>query len=254
LLPFRRATPIVIKDDDLQVPMSHAFKRAHPDLERIRISFPARLEGKTIKEVRILPRDRARLFSVQFVYEAAPEPSAALTDAALTMDLGLDNLATCVNRADGSSFIIDGKSLKSINHQYNVRTTKLQALLDRQKLPRSERMARITMTRNHRVYDTMMKVARYLINYCLANRIGTIIVGYHPDWKRDIHLGKRNHQNFMQIPHGQLRAQLESLCDRYGIRYVEQEESCGRKRVFWIVTPCRDGMGRINPSQFQASG
>ncbi len=63
---------IVIKDGDLQVPMSHAFQRAHPDLERIRIPFPARLEGKTIKEVRILPRERARFFTVQFVYEAWP--------------------------------------------------------------------------------------------------------------------------------------------------------------------------------------
>ena len=216
---------IVIKDGDLQGPMSHAFQRAHPDLERIRIPFPARLEGKTIKEVRILPRERARFFTVQCVYEAAPEPSASLTDAALTIDLGLDNLATCVNSADGSSFILDGKSLKSLNHQYNVRTTKLQAVLDLQKLPRSERMARITMTRNNRVHDYMMKAARYLINYCLANRIGTVSVGYNPDWKRDIHLGKRNNQNFVPIPHGQLRTQLENLCDRYGIRYVEQEES-----------------------------
>ncbi len=53
--------------------------------------------------------------TVQLVYEPAPEPSAALTDAALTMDLGLDNLATCVNSTDGSSFLIGGKSVRSIN-------------------------------------------------------------------------------------------------------------------------------------------
>ena len=86
-------------------------------------------------------------------------------------------------------------------------------------------MARLTMTRNNRVHDYMMKAARYLINYCLAHRIGTVIVGYNPDWKHDIHLGKRNNQNFVQIPHGQWRTPWENLCERYGMRYVEQEES-----------------------------
>ncbi len=51
------------------------------------------------------------------------------------------------------------------------------------------------------------------------------MVGYTPDWKRDVHMGKRNHQNFVQIPYGQLRHQLENLCQRYGILSVEQEES-----------------------------
>ena len=223
---------IVIKDGYLQIPMSHEFARTHLDLGRIRIPFPARLASQTIKEVRILPRERARFFTVQFVYEAAPEPSASLTEAALTIDLGLDNLATCVNSTDGSSFLIDGKPLKSINHQYNGRMARLQSVLDRQKLPRSEQMARITMTRNHRVHDYMMKAARYIINHCLANRIGTVIVGYNPDWKRDIHLGKRNNQNFVQIPHGPLRTQLDNLCKQYGICYREQEESYTSKASF----------------------
>ena len=64
---------IVIKEGFLQVPMSHGFKPSHPDLERIKIPFPARLEGKNIKEVRIIPIERARFFKVQFVYEASEE-------------------------------------------------------------------------------------------------------------------------------------------------------------------------------------
>lgn len=38
-------------------------------------------------------------------------------------------------------------------------------------------------------------------------------------------MGQRNKQNFVQIPHGQLRNQLGNPCERYGICYVEQEES-----------------------------
>ena len=217
---------IGIKDGFLQVPMSHEFQRFHPNLERIKIPFPVQLAGKTIKEVRIIPVERARFFTVQFVYVASEEALSPLSpDKALAIDLGLDNLATCVNSTDGSSFLLDGKYLKSLNHQYNVRMTQLQSVLDLQKLPRSERMARITMTRNNQVHDYMMKAARHIINYCLAQQIGTVTVGYNPDWKRKINMGTRNNQNFMQIPHGQLRRQLENLCERYGIHYVEQEES-----------------------------
>ena len=228
---------IVIKDGYLQIPMSHEFARAHPDLERIKVPFPTRLQGKTIKEVRIIPIEHARFFTVQFVYEASEEPQDVSQESALAIDLGLDTLAMCVNSTDGSSLLIDGKPLKSINHQYNGRLAKLQSILDLQKLPRSEQIARITITRNHRVHDYMMKAARFIINHCLANRIGTVIVGYNPDWKRDIHLGKRNNQNFVQIPHGQLRAQLENLCQQYGIRYVEQEESYPSQASFLDSDP-----------------
>jgi IS605 OrfB family transposase len=102
---------------------------------------------------------------------------------------------------------------------------KLQSILDQQKLPRSEQMARITVNRNNSVHDYMMKAARYIVNYCLTRKISTIVVGYNPDWKQDANMGKRNNQNFVQIPHGQLRTQLENLCERYGLKYVEQEES-----------------------------
>ncbi|WP_255502903.1 transposase [Okeania sp. KiyG1] len=36
------------------------------------------------------------------------------------MDLGLNNLATCVSNT-GSSFILDGRKLKSINQWYKTR-------------------------------------------------------------------------------------------------------------------------------------
>lgn len=216
---------IILKEGSVHVPMSHGFKRAHPGLDRITIPFPSRLAGKRIKEIRILPMERARFFTVQFVYEAEPEPQSVSPDKALVIDLGLDNLATGVNSTDGSSFIIDGKSLKSINHWYNKRLALLQSVLDRQQLPRSEQMARLTLKRNHRVHDYMMKSARYIITYCLTHQIGTVIVGYNPDWKRGMNHGPRNNQNFVQIPHGQLCHQLRHLCERYGLRYIEQEES-----------------------------
>ena len=51
------------------------------------------------------------------------------------------------------------------------------------------------------------------------------IVGVNLGWKQQIDIGSRNNQNFVQIPQWQLRSKLSALCQRYGIQYVEQEES-----------------------------
>ena len=44
--------------------------------------------------------------------------------------------------------------------------------------------------------------------------------------------GKKINQQFTQIPFGALRRQLENLCSRYGMSYIEQEESYTSKASF----------------------
>ena len=69
-------------------------------------------------------------------------------------------------------------------------------------------------------------------NATIANDIGTLICGYNPDFKRGINLGKKINQQFTQISFGALRRQLENLCTRYGMNYIEQEESYTSKASF----------------------
>ena len=90
----------------------------------------------------------------------------------------------------------------------------------------------LTLKRNNRVNDCIKKTARYIVNHCIANDIGTIVCGYTPDFKRGVNLGSKTNQNFTQIPFGSLREQLENLCERYGMQYIEQEESYTSKASF----------------------
>ena len=83
----------------------------------------------------------------------------------------------------------------------------------------------MTRKRNNRTQDYIRKVARYIINYCIEHRIGTIVCGYNGDFKRSIGLGKITNQQFTQISFGSLREAISNLCERYGIQYIEQEES-----------------------------
>ncbi len=107
---------IKIRNGYFNIPMSRKFKA---DYGAIKIPFPERLIGKTLKEVRIIPRYNASFFEVEFITEEQQQPIVK-SDNALAIDLGLNNLATCVSNT-GSSFILDGRKLKSINQWYNTR-------------------------------------------------------------------------------------------------------------------------------------
>ena len=214
---------INIKDGFLIVPMSRCFARLHEN-RQIRIPFPARLEGKKIKEVRICPVYNGRYFKIQYCYLQEEEKLDVEPDKVLAIDIGLENLATCVTNT-GTSFIMDGRKLKSINQYWNKQKAYYQSIADKQGMKKTHRLYRLARRRNNRAQDYIRKTARYIINYCIAHQIGTVVCGYNPDFKRSMNLGKKTNQQFTQISFGSLREALQNLCERYGMKYVEQEES-----------------------------
>ena len=225
---------INIKDGMISVPMSHAFSKAH-DNETIRIPFPKRLTGKKIKEVRILPNYDGTYFKIQYCYEADTKERVS-NNGVMGIDIGVDNLASCITD-NGTSFIMDGRKLKSINRYWNKEKAYYQSVSDHQKQKYTHRIDALTRKRNNKVKDIMRKTARYIVNHCIDNGIGTIIIGYNPDFKRSVNIGKKNDQNFVQISFGDFRQQLASVCEQEGILYIEQEESYTSKSSFLDEDP-----------------
>ncbi|WP_103078076.1 RNA-guided endonuclease InsQ/TnpB family protein [Petrotoga miotherma] len=219
-----------VKDGYFTVPMSIAFKK---EFGEVKLPFPERLNKKQVKEIRIFPKYNSKFFDIEFVYVQEEENLNLNTGNALAIDFGLDNLATCVTNT-GASFIVDGKRLKSINQWYNKENARLQSIKDKQGIKGiTNRQYINTKKRNHRLNYYMNKTARIIVNYCIENDIGNIALGYNLDWKRNINLGKSNNQKFVQISHGNLRLKIKSLCERYGINYIEQEESYTSKADFF---------------------
>ena len=221
---------IRIKDGTFPLPMSREYKNEHGE---VRFAIPKNLDGKTIKEVRIHPRNNARFFVIEFVYEQPETQADVDSEKYLGVDLGLDNLATCAT-SEGASFIIDGKKLKSYNRLYNMENTRLQSIKDKQKIREmTQRQYLGLRKRNNRVNYVMSAAARKIIAYCIEHKIGNIVVGYNPAWKQGINLGGVVNQNFVQIPHSHLRDKLKYLCELYGLQYHEQEESYTSKASFF---------------------
>lgn len=213
---------VKIEGGKFRVPMSNEFRKEHGE---IWIPFPDRIAPDTLKEVRIHPRYGARFFEVEFIASVERTPVPTEPDTALAIDLGLDNLAAGVD-TNGASFLIDGKPLKSFNRWYNKENARLQSIKDLQKIEgTTERQALLARNRNNKIRDYLNKSARHIINHCIENRIGKIVVGFNVGIKQEINIGSRNNQNFVQIPHASFRSKLKALCERYGIVYIEQEES-----------------------------
>lgn len=237
---------ISIRNGNLKLPMSYAFKHQHEGL-KVEIPFPNRIDPSTIKEVRILPCDfSGRYFKIQYVYTVQAEPKSLNEDNALGIDIGVDNLATCVP-TNGTPFILNGRGIKSINHRWNKERSRLQSIADKQGIKggKTKRIYRITEKRNNQVKDAIRKAARYIVDYCILNDIGTIIVGYNKDFKRSVNIGRANNQTFTNIPFGDLRSTIKNLCERYEIQYIEQEESYTSKSSFLD----NDVLPEYNPEQ-----
>ena len=234
-LPKEGYFPLIIprirlKDGYFAVPMSREFKEEYGE---VKIQLPESLKDKKIKEVRIHPKYSARWFEIEYIYEDEKIEASVDSDKAIAIDLGVDNLCGCID-TDGHQFLIDGKRLKSINQWYNKRNAQLQSAKDKQGIKSfTNKQARLYQWRSNCVRDYLNKSVRTIINHCLKQDIGKLVVGYNPGIKQKISIGKSNNQNFVQIPFWQLRSKLEALCLRYGIEYFEQEESYTSKASFY---------------------
>lgn len=147
----------------------------------------------------------------------------------LGIDSGINNWLTCISNV-GTSIIIDGKHLKSVNRWYNKQVSTLK-----ENKPEgfwSNRLAAITEKRNRQMRDAINKAASFVINHCIANQIGTVVFGWNKRQKEESNLGKQNNQKFVQIPTAKLRGRIAQLCEQYGIRFVETEESYTSKASF----------------------
>lgn len=227
---FKLTIPTVsIKNGKIQLPYSRQYAKEH---NKIYLKVPNILKGKEVKQVWIIPRQNARFFEVQYIYKVESKEKK-LIKIALAIDLGIDNLCTCVT-SSGKSFIMDGKKLKSFNQWYNKETSRLKSIKDKQKIKGyTKKLYRITTKRNNRVSDILHKSCKYIINYCIDNNIDTIVCGMNKDFQRYSNLGKVNNQKLTQIPFGRIRDILSYLCELNGINFIEQEESYTSKASFW---------------------
>ena len=148
-----------------------------------------------------------------------------------SIDIGLNNLATITNTVD-SPVIINGKPLKAINQYANKHIAKEQEKLDTGVKQSTKQKDNLWLKRKHKISNYLHKASRLIVNYLVLNHINTLVIGKNVGWKQNIDIGKRNNQNFVQIPFATFIEMLTYKCYLVGINVEIQQESYTSKCSF----------------------
>lgn len=178
-----------------------------------------------INQVRIVPRNQ--IFCVEIVYSISINADMLPDNGRyMSIDLGLDNLATIVTNTGLNPAIVNGKGLKSNNQYYNKQKAYYQSVAKRMNDKfYTNRLYRLTQKRNFKIEDSLHKISRFIVNSAISNDIHTIVIGNNKNWKQSISLRRRTNQSFVSIPHKKLIEKIIYKARNEGINVILTEES-----------------------------
>lgn len=196
------------------------------------ISFPKKIKlnkittkllpNDIIKTCRIVPRSGSYIIEIVYVREYNIKNDGTYYSS---IDLGLNNLATATIQ-NSNSLIINGKPLKSINQYYNKKKAKIQSELKKNYNKNwSNKLQKLANKRNNKIKDYLHKSSRIVVDCLVKSQVKNLVVGYNKEWKQDINLGKRNNQNFVNIPFLNFVNMLKYKCMQQDINFILHEES-----------------------------
>ena len=172
-------------------------------------------------QVRIIPQ--ATCYVVEVIYEKKEIDLQLNKSNILSIDLGLNNLCTCISNVGVKPFIVNGRVIKSFNQWYNKTKAKRMSYVGNKGTSKYLRF--LNNRRNLWIDDKIHKISRWIANFCINNDIGNIVIGLNKGWKQDINLGKRNNQKFVEIPFSELIDKISYKGKLIGINVQTTEES-----------------------------
>jgi len=176
-----------------------------------------------IKYMEIIPKLGS--YSLHIVYLKEEKEISPEAKNWFSIDLGLNNLCTVTSNKT-NSFIMNGRHIKSINQKYNKRIAKLKSAIKKsQSKSTSKELNRLYSTRGNKLNNEIHKITDFIVQSVIEHKIDFVVIGYNKGWKQNINIGKRNNQNFVQIPFSKILQHLEYKLRLLGIEVILQEES-----------------------------
>lgn len=200
-------------------------KETKPELiTEIKLELPSFIDSDWVREVQVRPN--LGEFWIDWVIDDGKQPIEHNHNLDYTQAWGFDhggtNWLTGVSTR-GQSLIIDGRKLKAMNQGYCRLVAKYKQ--GKSEFYWDENLDRIQRKRNNQMRDAINKAARFIINQCLNDKVGNLVIGWNEGQKDGSSMGKRSNQNFVAIPTGRLIERLKQLCPEYGIVLAITEEA-----------------------------
>lgn len=143
----------------------------------------------------------------------------------LSIDLGLNNLATCYSNKTKESFILDGGQYLSISRYFNKKIKHFQSILNSQDKQISKRLKQLYQKRDRQIRHLIHTATKKIVNYCIAHNINRVIVGDIKGIRDDKNIGKVSNQKLHQFPYEEIYHQLEYKLKLKGINLIKKNES-----------------------------
>ena len=203
-----------------------------------KLNVKVKTKKKEVQQIRIVPRSSH--YVIEIIYPVKPKSK---TDNKLnsrwagSLDLGIDVLAAVTSNKKGvHPFLVNGRPLKSVNAYYNKRRADLQRALPKGQYT-SQRLMSLTDRRNRKIKHYLHWASRYIIDWMVRERLGSLIIGHNPVWKQAVNIGSVNNQNFVAIPHSTFIHMLIYKAQLAGIQVTVQEEAYTSKCSFLDMEP-----------------
>src|SRR5712691_1053609 len=197
-------------------------------------------EHTVVDQVRIVPRNG--YYVVEIIYTRESVQANVDPSFCVAIDLGVTNVAAIASNREGFiPRLVNGRPLKAWNQWYNKRMKELKKQLSKEDRERVTRqMEQITTTRNRRIDHYLHTASKRIVDFLVENGIGTVIIGKNPLWKQESHMGRKNNQNFVSIPHARFIDMLTYKAQLVGIGVEVREESYTSKASFLDLDPIPD--------------
>ncbi|MFL5692250.1 MAG: RNA-guided endonuclease InsQ/TnpB family protein [Ktedonobacteraceae bacterium] len=216
---------------DMQALSKKALKRGMIAPSGLAIEIATHQTRQSIDQVRMVPRLDG--YMVEVVYRKEEKQAEVDPSLIAALDLGVNTLAALTSTKQGfQPLLVNGRPLKSLNQHYNKQRAHQQSHLARAKRFTSRQLDRITTKRNRRVNAYLHTASRRIIDHLVTEGIGSVVVGKNPLWKQEVEMGRKNNQEFVQIPHARFIEMLTYKAKLVGIQVILQEESYTSKASF----------------------
>jgi putative transposase len=188
------------------------------------------------KQVVITPKAFGFIIEVQYKPKDKEERSGSSPKLdkgkVCTIDIGLNNLCA-ITLGQRQPILVNGRIVKSINQWYNKRQCKSRL-----------------RKRYFRLENYFHHVSKMIVDLCLKEGIGRIVIGRNCGWKNGMHLGKVTDQNFCFVPFYLLLQKIKYKATVAGIIVTFTEEAYTSKSSFYDRDPLPVYEHNVEPPLF----
>ena len=216
----------------IDLPLSRNYKKELDSLDcRPRIKIPQNIRDKDLVQVEIIPVNNGEYFKAHFTYRERKKPLNLDKDKVMGIDLGVNNFATIVT-TEGTPRIVAGGYLKNLIYFRCKKVAHYQSLLNKQGLTSSKRLIKLNDGYYGRSGNFLNHAVKYIIDTCIEQDVGTIVLGYNKDFQNKTNMGVKQNQIFSHIAFKQFKTKLENKCRIHELDLIIQEESYTSKSSF----------------------